>query len=188
MSLRARQIAETRAALIDAGKRLFAQNGYAATAAQDIVEAAELTRGALYHHFPGGKEELFEAIHRQLQHEAMAAVIAADENRGTDGDAGLSAYFDAATRPDYRQIVLSDGPAVFGWEKWHLMESDYAMGLVADAVIELAADGQLDGLDQAMLSHILFGAIGEAAMVIASADDPAAAKAKALAIFYAMFR
>jgi AcrR family transcriptional regulator len=188
MSLRARQIAETRTALIATGKRLFAQNGYAATAAQDIVEAAELTRGALYHHFPGGKEELFETIHRLLQQEAMAAVIAADEDQGTDGDAGLSAYFDAAARPDYRQIVLSDGPAVFGWEKWHQMESDYAMGLVADAVMELAADGQLRGLDQAMLSHILFGAIGEAAMVIASADDHTAAKAKAMVIFDAMFR
>lgn len=186
MRLRAKQIEETRAALMAAGRALFATHGYKATSAQDIVEAAGLTRGALYHHFPAGKEGLFEAVHRSLQREVMEAVLATTHDRG-DMQAGLSAYLDAATRPEYRRIVLSDGPAVLGWEKWHQSESDYAMGIVADGIMQLPNDHAARQLDPAMLANILFGAYGEAAMAISAAKDPVAAKRNAMAIFDAMF-
>ncbi len=188
MRLRAKQIEETRAALMNAGRVLFAANGYKATSTQEIVEAAGLTRGALYHHFSTGKEGLFEAVHRSLQREVMESVLAARNDDGNDVDQGVSAYLDAATRPDYRQIVLSDGPAVFGWQKWHEMESSYAMSIVADGVMDLPADHPAHKLDLPMLSNILFGAYGEAAMAIAASDDPIKAKEKALSIFQIMFR
>jgi AcrR family transcriptional regulator len=188
MRLRAKQIEETRAALMDSGRALFAAKGYKATSAQEIVEDAGLTRGALYHHFPTGKEGLFEAVHRSLQREVMESVLATPNDDSDDLDQGVSAYLDAATRPDYRQIVLSDGPAVFGWQKWHEMEANYAMSIVADGVMDLPADHPAHGLDLPMLSNILFGAYGEAAMAIAASDDPIKAKEKALAIFQTMFR
>ncbi len=188
MRLRAKQIEETRVALMDAGRALFAAKGYKVTSAQEIVESAGLTRGALYHHFPTGKEGLFEAVHRSLQREVMESVLGTRNDDRGDVDEGVSAYLDAAAQPDYRQIVLSDGPAVFGWQKWHEMESSYAMSIVADGVMDLPADHPAHRLDLAMLSNILFGAYGEAAMAIAASDDPIQAKEKALAIFHIMFR
>jgi TetR/AcrR family acrAB operon transcriptional repressor len=51
----------TRENLLSAALRVFSRNGYSATRLEDIAQAAEVTRGAIYHHF-GGKEELYKAL------------------------------------------------------------------------------------------------------------------------------
>jgi AcrR family transcriptional regulator len=49
---------DTRTRLVDAGAELFSRQGYAATGVKQIVTAAKAPFGSMYHHFPGGKEEL----------------------------------------------------------------------------------------------------------------------------------
>ncbi|NUS71372.1 MAG: helix-turn-helix transcriptional regulator, partial [Ensifer adhaerens] len=51
----------TRAAILDAARGLFVTRGYADTSTPDIVAAAGLSRGALYHHFED-KKALFRAV------------------------------------------------------------------------------------------------------------------------------
>jgi AcrR family transcriptional regulator len=51
--------------IIDAAVRLFASQGYDATSVQEIVTAAQVTKGALYHYFRAKDDLLFE-IYRQL--------------------------------------------------------------------------------------------------------------------------
>lgn len=51
----------TRENILSAALQVFSQYGYSATRLQDIAHAAEVTRGAVYHHF-GGKEELYKAL------------------------------------------------------------------------------------------------------------------------------
>ena len=53
--------ASTKNALVEVAHALFSQRGYAGTSLDDIVAGAEVTKGALYHHFRG-KQELFEAV------------------------------------------------------------------------------------------------------------------------------
>ncbi len=60
-SLRAEQVAQTRAALVAAGRRLFGENGFRGTSVEDLAREARVTTGALYHHFPT-KTALFEAV------------------------------------------------------------------------------------------------------------------------------
>src|SRR5262249_15520498 len=60
----------TRAKLVGAARPLFAERGYAGVGTEEIVRAAGVTRGALYHQFRD-KEELFAAVVEQL-HEEMA--------------------------------------------------------------------------------------------------------------------
>jgi TetR/AcrR family transcriptional repressor of lmrAB and yxaGH operons len=52
----------SRAALIDSAAVLFRRQGYAATGVNQILEAADVKAGSLYHHFPNGKQELAAAV------------------------------------------------------------------------------------------------------------------------------
>jgi AcrR family transcriptional regulator len=75
-SLRAEQVAQTRAALVAAGRRLFGKHGFAATSVDDLARAARVTTGALYHHFPT-KTALFETVFEAVHGELMAASASA---------------------------------------------------------------------------------------------------------------
>src|SRR5215218_11224528 len=65
-SLKAERSEATRAELISVARRLFAERGYAGIGTEEIVRAAGVTRGALYHHFEG-KRELFEEVYVQVE-------------------------------------------------------------------------------------------------------------------------
>ena len=52
----------SRAALVDTAALLFRRQGYAATGVNQILEAADVKAGSLYHHFPNGKQELAAAV------------------------------------------------------------------------------------------------------------------------------
>jgi AcrR family transcriptional regulator len=55
----------TRQAIIDSALELFEANGFHATSVQAVADAADVTKGAFYHHFES-KEELVHIIHGQL--------------------------------------------------------------------------------------------------------------------------
>ncbi|OHV80615.1 TetR/AcrR family transcriptional regulator [Ensifer sp. LCM 4579] len=107
---------KTRAALLDAARELFVAKGYAETATPEVVAAAGLTRGALYHHFED-KKALFRAV---VEKEADKVAAAIEEL--ADGGlapretllAGAAAYFDAMAVPGRVRLLLLDGPAVLG--------------------------------------------------------------------------
>src|ERR1700757_2868341 len=80
-SLRAEHVAQTRAALVSAGRLLFGTKGFAATSVEDIARAARVTTGALYHHFPT-KAAVFEAVFEQVHAEMLVATLAAGEVGG----------------------------------------------------------------------------------------------------------
>src|SRR5690348_2578258 len=125
---KAEQREATTAALIAAARELFAERGYANVGTEEIVQRAGVTRGALYHHFKGGKEELFRAVLVQLSAELMQRVV---EAAGATNDpfeelvAGADAFLDASMTPEIQRIVLIDGPSVLGWEVWRAIDSDH---------------------------------------------------------------
>jgi AcrR family transcriptional regulator len=98
----------TRAALIAAGRPLFAQRGYAGVGTEEIVRAAGLTRGALYHQF-GGKRELFEAIYAHIEHELaerIGADIAAASGPLEAMQIGMENFLDACLDQEVQRILL----------------------------------------------------------------------------------
>ena len=109
---------QTRRALVSAARALFAEKGYSGTGTPDIVAAAGVTRGALYHHF-ADKQALFAAVVEE-EHLLMAmAINAAGESDDEPGPikaliAGCDAFLDAMQDPGRRQILLIDAPAVLG--------------------------------------------------------------------------
>ncbi|MBW8788470.1 MULTISPECIES: TetR/AcrR family transcriptional regulator [Rhizobium] len=107
---------QTRQALIDAGRRLFVEKGYPETSTPEIVAAAGVTRGALYHHFED-KRALFRAV-IECEAKAVAEEI---EARSACYDApragliaGASAYFDAMMAQGRTRLLLIEAPAVLG--------------------------------------------------------------------------
>jgi AcrR family transcriptional regulator len=56
---------DTRERIIDASAELLRRQGYAGTGVKQIVAAAKAPFGSIYHHFPGGKEELGAAAIRR---------------------------------------------------------------------------------------------------------------------------
>ena len=169
--------AATREALIAAARELFAERGYAAVGTEEIVRKAGLTRGALYHQF-GGKRELFEAVYETIEREVTER-IAADALVGPDPlealRAGARAFLDHCLQPEVQRIVLIDAPSVLGWERWREIGARYGLGLI-EAALQAAIDsGAISPAPVKPLAHVLLGALDEAAMAVARAQDPAAA-------------
>jgi AcrR family transcriptional regulator len=172
----AERSAATAGALVAAAHGLFATRGYADTSIDDIVVAAEITRGALYHHFVS-KTDLFRAVVEERERQLTAAVRRATEGH-TDPwqafHAGCAAFLSACLDPELQRIILLDAPAVLGWEALREIESRYALALLRAGLEQAMADGRLARRPVDPLAHLLLGALSEGAMAIArSADQPA---------------
>jgi AcrR family transcriptional regulator len=175
-SRRDENAAATRAALLRVARRLFADQGYAGTATEEIVRRARVTRGALYHHFRD-KRDLFIAVldeeHQKLAAQAGAAAMAQSDPWSAIV-ASSNAFLDACVDRTVQQIVLIDAPAVVGLEKQKTDEAYLAnVKLLIRAAI---AQGLIDDQPVDPLAHIIFGALHEAAMLIARGDDKQAAR------------
>jgi AcrR family transcriptional regulator len=179
----------TRAALVGAGRRLFAERGYEAVSAEQIVRAAGVTRGALYHHF-GGKVGLLDAVYEQLEREMterIARVVLGSELESPMEAMreGVGAFLDECGRPEVRQIALHDAPAVLGWERWREIAAANGLGLIEASLAAAIEAGELRPLPVRPTAHMLLGALDEAAMLSARADDPAD-RAEATAVLGAL--
>jgi AcrR family transcriptional regulator len=166
----------TRAALTDTARQLFAERGYAAVGTEEIVRAAGVTRGALYHHF-AGKKELFQAVYEDVERQLVERIAASAVSSAADPlqalHAGAQAFLDACEDPAVQRIALVDAPSVLGWEQWREIGLRYGFGLV-QATVQAAMDaGLIEQQPVQALSHLLLGAIDEGAMLIARADDVA---------------
>lgn len=170
----------TRAKLIAAARRLFAKRGYAGVGTEEIVRAAGVTRGALYHHF-AGKPDLLEAAYVQVERE-LTEKIATGALGGSDPmqalRAGTEIFLDACLEPEVQRIVLLDAPAVLGWERWREIAADHGLGLVEAALGAAMEAGLIARQPLRPLAHVLMGALDEAAMLVARADDTDAARAE----------
>jgi AcrR family transcriptional regulator len=170
--------AATRRALLDAGRDLFAERGFAAAGQEDIVERAGVTRGALSHHF-GTKQGLFRSVVELLETELAERIAEAAMRGDTPMDhlrLGCLAFLDAALDPAVRRIVLLDAPAVLGWQAWRDMDTTYGLGLVSEALDHCMEAGLMTRRPIQPLAHILLAALNEAAMLVANADDPVATR------------
>ncbi len=172
-SLKAQRSEQTREALLRAGRELFGERGYSGTATEEIVRRAGVTRGALYHQFRD-KRDLFLAVFEAVESEfaaSVAGLVGATTDPIESLILGCDAFLDASLDPTVRQIVLLDAPSVVGWRTWREVDAKYGLGLVR-AVLEAAIDqGLVDEQPVTPLAHLLLGAMSEAAMVVAHADD-----------------
>lgn len=153
--------AETRGLLLAAARNLFAERGFAETGTPDIVAAAGVTRGALYHHF-ADKTALFAAV-VEAEHAAVAASIeAAGEATPSDPVAALLAggeAFFAAMRDDgRRRILLVDAPAVLGRAALDAIDARHGLETLVCGLRDAMEAGAIKRLPVEPLAQ-LFGAL-----------------------------
>src|SRR4029079_16902003 len=177
-TLKAQQSERTKAALIAAGRRLFAERGYEGVSAEEVAGAADVTTGAVYHQFVN-KKGLFRAVLEDVERDVTERVIAgaaAESDPWLGFKASCLAFLDAAADADVRRILLLDGRAVLGWDEWHEVMARYGLGMTRAVVAQLTEAGLLPDLPVEAHAAILFGALNEAALFIATADDIPAAR------------
>jgi AcrR family transcriptional regulator len=171
--------ATTKSALVSAARELFATRGYAAVPADEVVRAAGVTRGALYHHY-GDKQGLFRAVFEDVEREVMAEVEAAMAGAPdvfTGVVTALTAFLDLCGRPEVRRISLTDAPTVLGWAQWREIEARHGLGLII-RILNDAVDARLLAPQPVeVLAQLVLSAVIEAALLVADSADPAATRA-----------
>jgi len=177
----AKKPSKNREKLIEAGRRLFAARGFAATGTEDIVREAGVTRGALYHQF-ADKRDLFRAvlermlpeIGTRLFNETMATIKADREDLKVGAQVLLRIYAD----PEVRQLFLIEGPAVLGFMDWKILQAPLSKIFLDHALQHLVDEGTLEAGRMAAVGELLAGALQQAGLGIAAAEDVEAARAQ----------
>ena len=167
----------TRAHLVEVATRLFAKHGYDGTSIDAVLAESGVSRGSLYHHFPG-KDALFWAV----LEEVAARVGRQMEDAERDAPdpvaklrAGYLAWIRLAGDPVVQQTVLIDAPAVLGWQRWRELDEQGNLGWIRAALTYAAEAGSIERRHVDSFAHIVLAAVNEVALMIARADDPAAA-------------
>ncbi|MEV0480510.1 helix-turn-helix domain-containing protein [Streptomyces sp. NPDC050508] len=159
--------------LLSAARTLFAERGYNATSLDAVVEAAHLTKGALYHHFTG-KQNLFKAVYEREQ--ARLAHIVARAYLGARPDSweavfvGARAFLVEVLAPDIQRINLLDAPGALGTEEMREINSG-CLKMMEEGVRRASASGDIAPHSVTALTNLLYGGLCETAMAVARAED-----------------
>ena len=172
----AERSAATQEALLTAARRLWGERGYTAVSTPEIAQAAGVTRGAMYHQYPD-KARLFlavlEAVEADVIERLGAAVVA--EQPQTPAEAlriAADAWLEIASEPEVRQLVLLDAPSILGWAGFREISLRYGLGMTEQLLAAAIEAGELKPQPTRPLATVMIGALDEAALSIANADDP----------------
>lgn len=171
----------TRAHLIEVATRLFAERGYEGTSIEAVLAESGVSRGSLYHHFPG-KDALFLAVLEDIG--TSVGLPVAEEMRAAPNPIaalriGCLAWIRLAGDPVIRQIMLIDAPAVLGWQRWRELDEQGPLGVIRGLLAGAAEAGRLEARHVDVFAHIVLAALNEVALMVARADDRAEALASA---------
>ena len=178
-SRRAQYSSATRKALIANATELFTEHGYSATSLDAIVSAADVTKGALYHHF-SGKQAVFESVFELVEANAAKQIKKALKGHRDPWEkavAGLRAFLEIVRDPTYQRIVIQEGPSILGYERFRETEERSSYSIVNEIVRSVlkSSTWQLDEDMTTTFTHIFFGAMSAAGESVSSSDDPAQA-------------
>ncbi|TVS14818.1 MAG: TetR/AcrR family transcriptional regulator [Gammaproteobacteria bacterium] len=160
----------TRAALIKAARELFVAKGYADTGTPDIVAAAGVTRGALYHHFDD-KQALFRAVVEQESAAVASEIEQATAELSSPRQAlleGGEAFLRAMSHAGRTRLLLLDGPAVLGRAEMNAIDDAHGARTLREGLAEAMQRGGMRALPVAALAAILSAAFDRAALEIES--------------------
>lgn len=166
---------ETTERLVAAAMVVFGERGFAKTSIEDLNNATQMTRGALYHHFDD-KADLFRAAFTRMEVELVARIQAAAARHRDPWaafHAGCVAFLEACVEPAVQRIILLDGPAVLGSDVIRSIESATTLALLEEGIRRAIEGGALPKRPVAPLARMLLGALSESAKHIAHSTNQA---------------
>ncbi|TWG92749.1 TetR family transcriptional regulator [Mesorhizobium sp. J18] len=166
----------TRTALIEAARKLFVEKSYAETGTPEIVAAAGVTRGALYHHF-ADKQALFLAVVEQ-----ESARVAEEIEKASVGSfspreqlvAGGTAFLDAMAKDGRTRLLLLDGPAILGRAVMDEIDGRHGNRTLREGLVGAMRAGAIRKLPVEPLTALLAAAFDRTALSIEAGGDPTA--------------
>ena len=167
---------ETRRSLVAAARQLFGDQGYAATSVDEIVRAAGVTKGALYHHFRD-KDDLFRAVVEQVKVDVTGAAAERffDDQDADDEMARVrrlcTSLIEAHLDPAVQRITVMDARSVFDAATRRELETRYEVSLLRGAFRSAMRVGAIEQQDIATLAPVMAGALIEACSLVTEADD-----------------
>jgi len=173
MATQADRRAATQGAILKAARKLFGERGFQETTMDDIAADARVAKGAVYHHF-NTKEAVFEAVFDEVSRDLVAEIAnvsRAEKDVLVAMAAGTQHYLAACAKGATGQIILRDGPAVLGWERWREIDAQHFGGQIPRALQAAMERGLIDRQPVEPLARLLLGAMTEAAVACASASD-----------------
>jgi AcrR family transcriptional regulator len=173
MATQADRRAATQAAILKAARKLFGDDGFQATTMDDIASAARVAKGAVYHHFKT-KEDVFEAVFEEVSRDLVAEIARvsrAEKDVLIAMATGTQHYLAACSKGATGQIILRDGPAVLGWERWREIDARHFGGKIPRALEVAMERGLIARQPVEPLARLLLGAMTEAAVACAGSND-----------------
>ncbi len=165
---------ETRDRIIRVATQLFQEQGFARTTISDICQAAEISKGALFHHFDT-KEALFEEIWLSLETRMDKAATAAAIAKAQESDdpyeifmAGCRIFVEYVSQKPFQQIVNIDGPVVLGREKWIKHDAEMGLRNIGSGLRYLETQGLVSPDNRKALTVLLYGALQGIAQTLSS--------------------
>ncbi|QIM18915.1 TetR family transcriptional regulator [Leucobacter coleopterorum] len=177
LSLRDRRRQRTQTELVDAALVVIRDVGLADTTIERVSAVSGISRGTIYAHFPGGRDELLRAAYARLGSE-LAERTRAEVSAAEDWQAQLAAHaremFRLAADPNIGHFYNVSGPTliVSGVERG--IGSGASAAMIRETLTAAQRSGQVDpAIDVAAVALLLVGALREAAAgVSAGQQDP----------------
>ena len=187
-SRRAQYAEMTRAAVLEGARALFAERGFEGTSVDDIAQASQVSKGAVYHHF-ADKREVFAQLFGDAQEEAMAAVVAAADAVDSDWERALTAsrtFLRCYVKDEQARAIVRQAPTVLDHDRICQIDEKAALPFIRDTLHRLDAAGLLHAVPIAPTARIFRSILVEATLQIAESDDPAEAYEQADTVIVAL--
>ena len=176
---------QSRQAVLESACKLFGERGYADTSLEDICADCGLTIRPVYHYF-GNKKSLFAAVNEHMSARILETMV---DDMGDDPEEAMRqswrAFLDLCDDPGFRRVVLIDGPNILGRQHWAQSQAY----LRASELVG-ATQSPRDAARKfrfSLINRVMMGAMAEAALMVAEADDIPMAKKEAERLIMAMF-
>lgn len=169
-----RKDSTTRRNLVECAAKLFTEHGYAGTSLDEVVAAARVTKGALYHHF-SGKLALFEAVFETTEDAAVKAIskrVRRVKDPWERASVGVRAFMEVCREPRFRRIVMQEGPVALGFDRFREADERNTYGLVRDIVTLVLQPYRVPPSIVETFTRVFYGALTAAGMSVAMAEDP----------------